>query len=1040
MPLVELGKVSQALWSETAPSDTSFMWMRIIDPGNEDVVIPYRFRNGKWSQFSSTFWSDAVSSVLSAPPGSPAIGQRHIVGASPTGSWAGQTDKIATWTAAGWDFYTPDIGQAINVINQQAIFSWYGTWVAAVGGSVQSLAQVLAIGNDANNVAINNLGLGAGNNSAMRRGDIFAATFSDPAWITGLAASKLIGTIPLANIPAAAIERVHVYAGAETLPENAGLTISNVQNGDIVKMNSTGFMYAVVNDAALNQAASFTPYFAGAAATVPWSGVTGTPTTLAGYGVQMNSGYVLGRVEAGVGPVAEILVQNGFELVSPNVMRWGGTLNNNVTLRGSVNHYSINFGVTSGDEINQFDVIANNNIRLTLGDNSRFFQITNVGGPVVAKLKFADGQAAGDMCYFEGNSVMSRVPKPSSAGYFLSHNLTSPVWGTVLQPAAGGTGRTDYTIGDMLYASGTTTLTTLAAVAAGNVLLSNGVAAGPVWGKVNLTTHTTGALPISAMPNGVWELVPTGGSYSVSNADNHKIKVFTDACTVTLPLGLDVGLSVGFYRAGTGLVTWNSSGTYEGAGNQLSVQFTAAVISVRDTNIHVGWGAVVAGGGGGISNTAAANEIAMSNGTNLIGSGIFRINPQNYHLGSISISGDRYLNVESSTANASLNFNAQGSGSIQAFLNTGAFFNVRNNSDAIVFQVGEAGGMTLTNPGLSKFQVFSGGNALLYGYTAVTNTTQNYLMSFVNFSSGSRAVNFGYRIEYGLDAGGGVYNSFFTNEIKLTSIGTPNEAQSNIGTTPAAGTMAESEVMISFNSRFKNIGLFTNLTDFASGSKVLLWKNASTIPSGTVPAGYGVLYSDPADSKLKWKVGTTIYDLTGGGAEGGIGPQDMWIPAGWFKPTRVAGCGILETQDYSGGVNVDVMFFSNTVQQFAQWKTVMPRNWNNGVVTAKIYWLAPSGIIGSGVVWSVNIGAYSNDDSFTTGLGSGVSVTDTLLGLSDQHTTPETLPITVGNSPQDEDFIVVQVTRIPGGLDTLAAPVGLIGMRLTVTTNASTAL
>jgi hypothetical protein len=66
-----------------------------------------------------------------------------------------------------------------------------------------------------------------------------------------------------------------------------------------------------------------------------------------------------------------------------------------------------------------------------------------------------------------------------------------------LSIANGGTGLTSYTIGDLIFASGTTTLTKLADVATGNALISGGVGVAPSWGKIGLTTHVSGTLPIA---------------------------------------------------------------------------------------------------------------------------------------------------------------------------------------------------------------------------------------------------------------------------------------------------------------------------------------------------------------------------------------------------------------------------------------------------------------------------------------------------------------------------------------------------------------
>ena len=69
--------------------------------------------------------------------------------------------------------------------------------------------------------------------------------------------------------------------------------------------------------------------------------------------------------------------------------------------------------------------------------------------------------------------------------------------------AAGGTGIASYTIGDLLYASGATTLAKLADVATGNALISGGVGVAPAWGKIDLTAHVSGILPSANGGTGV---------------------------------------------------------------------------------------------------------------------------------------------------------------------------------------------------------------------------------------------------------------------------------------------------------------------------------------------------------------------------------------------------------------------------------------------------------------------------------------------------------------------------------------------------------
>lgn len=80
--------------------------------------------------------------------------------------------------------------------------------------------------------------------------------------------------------------------------------------------------------------------------------------------------------------------------------------------------------------------------------------------------------------------------------------LTSHVSG-VLPAANGGTGISSYNVGDILSASSSSALSAISGVAVGNALLSAGVGTLPQWGKINLTSHVTGVLPVANGGSGV---------------------------------------------------------------------------------------------------------------------------------------------------------------------------------------------------------------------------------------------------------------------------------------------------------------------------------------------------------------------------------------------------------------------------------------------------------------------------------------------------------------------------------------------------------
>lgn len=95
--------------------------------------------------------------------------------------------------------------------------------------------------------------------------------------ITDIDASKIkSGTIDIDRLPKGAIERM-VYVKDDAA--RFALTTNTTQNGDTVKVRSTKKMFYVIDDTKLSSEAGYEPYTAESASAVPWSGVTGKPTT-----------------------------------------------------------------------------------------------------------------------------------------------------------------------------------------------------------------------------------------------------------------------------------------------------------------------------------------------------------------------------------------------------------------------------------------------------------------------------------------------------------------------------------------------------------------------------------------------------------------------------------------------------------------------------------------------------------------------------------------------------------------------------------------
>ena len=157
----------------------------------------------------------------------------------------------------------------------------------------------------------------------------------------------------------------------------------------------------------------------------------------------------------------------------------------------------------------------------------------------------------------------------------------------VVPATAGGTGQTSYAVGDLLYADTTTTLAKLPDVATGNALISGGVGVAPSYGKIGLTTHVSGTLPVAnggtnASSAGIAAFNNiTGYSASGATGTTSTNLVFSTSPSITTPtLAGNVDLSTGNITQGTAakgvnftantpaasmtsqLLNWYEEGTY----------------------------------------------------------------------------------------------------------------------------------------------------------------------------------------------------------------------------------------------------------------------------------------------------------------------------------------------------------------------------------------------------------------------------------------------------------------------------------------------
>ena len=184
---------------------------------------------------------------------------------------------------------------------------------------------------------------------------------------------------------------------------------------------------------------------------------------------------------------------------------------------------------------------------------------------------------------------------------------------TAVSAPLGGTGQTSYTVGDILFADTGTSLAKLAGVAVGNALISGGVGAAPVYGKIGLATHVDGTLPIANGGSGATTAqgginafagAVTSGQYLRGNGSNVVMSAIQAGDVPTLNQNTtgtasNVTGTVAVANGGTGATTLTANNVVLGNGTS-AVQFVAPgsngnVLTSNGTT----WTSAAAAAGGG---------------------------------------------------------------------------------------------------------------------------------------------------------------------------------------------------------------------------------------------------------------------------------------------------------------------------------------------------------------------------------------------------------------------------------------------------------
>jgi hypothetical protein len=169
----------------------------------------------------------------------------------------------------------------------------------------------------------------------------------------------------------------------------------------------------------------------------------------------------------------------------------------------------------------------------------------------------------------------------------------------------------------------------------------------------------------------------------------------------------------------------------------------------------------------------------------------------------------------------------------------------------------------------------------------------------------------------------------------------------------------------------------------------------------------------------------------------GANLRSLWIPAAGIRPSSTGGCAALALVATSANQpDISSLDFDATTAEYAQFWVRMPKNWNEGTITAQFYWSHAATTTNFGARWGIQGVAVSDDDTIGVAYGTAQEVTDTGGTTNDLYVSSATSAITIAGTPAAGDMCAFRVYRDPVNAgDTMAIDARLHGVAIFYTTD-----
>ena len=159
--------------------------------------------------------------------------------------------------------------------------------------------------------------------------------------------------------------------------------------------------------------------------------------------------------------------------------------------------------------------------------------------------------------------------------------------------------------------------------------------------------------------------------------------------------------------------------------------------------------------------------------------------------------------------------------------------------------------------------------------------------------------------------------------------------------------------------------------------------------------------------------------------------KQLFLDAGSGTPRLTSGCAsLVQRETATNKQNYTACDFDHVVNEYIQWRIMLPDSYNGNPFIAQFLWSAGSG--SGNVRWGIQMQCVANDGPIDAAWGTAVEVNDTLGSAGDFMLSDVTGNITPSGTPAAGKFLLIQVYRDAAdtGNDTLASDAYLLGVKV----------